>query len=216
MTAVLLAWLISLWLGCLPASAGEALEEEFSALKFAGGILAAYTLHEGGHMLAAAITGTSMSWEAGTYNQPLGFTENAQTDGAGVAVHSAGLIAQALSGEVILQTDRIDKNDDVIRGMMAWNIVNPIVYALDYFFIHRANQSEEGSFQGDIKGVEHYGNESLANGFALSMAAMAAFQGYRFLETQTWAPPWVQSETHHLSIAPLDSGGFVLGFHYHF
>ena len=216
MTAVVLVWLISLWLGCLPAAAGEASQEDFSALKFAGGILTAYAIHESGHLLAAAITGTDLTWDAGTYNQPLGFTENAQTDGAGLAVHSAGLIAQAVGGEVILQTDRIDKNNNFVRGMMAWNVINPIIYTFDYWFIHRANQSDKDTFQGDIKGVEHYSNESLANGFALSMAAIATFQGYRFLQTQTWAPEWIKSESHRLSIAPVDSGGFMLSYCYRF
>jgi hypothetical protein len=216
MTAVLLAGLISLWPGCWPAAAGDSFDGEFSALKFAGGVLTAYAVHESGHILAAAITGTELTWEAGTYNQPLGFTENAETDSAGLALHSAGLITQAISGEVILQTDRIDKNDDFVRGMMAWNIINPIIYTFDYWFIHRANQSAKGTFQGDIKGVEHYSNESLANGFALSMAAIAAFQGYRYLQTQSWAPEWVKSETHHLSIVPMDSGGFLLGYRYQF
>ena len=106
----------------------------------------------------------------------------------GFAVYSAGLIAQVATAEIILDVDRIDKNDAFVRGMMAWNIVNPILYALDYWVIRRSNKENDGTFQGDIEGVEHYSGEAAANTFAASMAAIAVFQGYRFLKTQDWAP----------------------------
>ena len=90
-----------------------------SVFKFAGGMASAFMVHEGAHFAVAKITGTHLSWEVGNYNQPIAFTENAKDDSDGVAVYSAGLVAQVLSSEVILDVDRIDKNDAFVRGMMA-------------------------------------------------------------------------------------------------
>ena len=154
-------------------------------LKFGTGMITAYALHETGHAVSAGLTGTDIEWGVGTYNQPLGFKENADNDTAGMIVHASGLVTQILSSEVILQSEAIDKNDSFVRGMMAWNIFNPILYALDYWVLRRTNQQYGNCYQGDIEGFEHYTNESSANIFAATMAGLAAYQGYRFIKTQT-------------------------------
>lgn len=164
------------------ASAAEKDITSSSVLKFSAGIVAAFSIHEGAHALVAELTDTDMDWEIGNYNQPIAFTEHANSDAKGAAINSAGLLSQAIGSEIILQSDKIDKNDAFVRGMMAWNIVNPILYALDYWFFHRSNKENGNTYQGDIQGVEHYTNEPTAHGFALSMTAVAAFQGYRFLK----------------------------------
>ncbi|MGD8787664.1 MAG: hypothetical protein PVJ60_09590 [Phycisphaerales bacterium] len=187
-----------------------------SVLKFSVGVVAAFSIHEGAHALVAELTDTHMDWELGNYNQPLGFTEHASNDTKGAAINSAGLLSQAIGSEIILQVDSIDKNDDFVRGMMAWNIVNPILYALDYWFLHISNQENGSGYQGDIQGIEHYANEPTAHAFALSMAAIAAFQGYRFLKTQSWAPDWLKGETHTLHFAPEPSGGFSITYRFTF
>ena len=127
------------------------------------------------------MTGTDIDREVGNYNQPIGFTEKAENDTDGIIVNSAGLVSQAIGSEIILQVDRIDKNGNFVRGMMTWNILNPIFYALDYWFIHISNDSTgDGGYQGDIKGIEHYSSQKSANVFAASMVAIAGIQGYRF------------------------------------
>ena len=198
------------------ASASEDGVTRNSALKFYAGIAVAFSIHESGHALVAELTDTDMNWEIGNYNQPFAFTENASSDGKGVAINSAGLLSQAIGGEIILRDDRIDKNDYFIRGMMAWNILNPISYALDYWFFHKTNQQNGNFYQGDISGVEYYADERTANGFALSMAAIAAFQGYRFLKTQTWVPDWLKGESHSVNFVSLTSGGVVMAYKFFF
>ncbi len=89
-----------------------------SLLKFGTGIISAYALHETGHVVAAALTDTDLDWGIGTYNQPLGFTERAKSDGAGMLVHASGLSTQIITSEIILQSDSIDKNDSNVRGKM--------------------------------------------------------------------------------------------------
>lgn len=194
------------------ANAGEEDITFTSILKFSAGIIAGFSIHEGGHALVASVTDTDMDWEWGDLNQPLEFTEDADSDSKGAAINSAGLISQAIGAEVILQVDKIDKNDAFVRGMMTWNIINPILYAMDYWFIHKTNNNDGDNYQGDIEGIERYTSERTADGFALTMLGVAAFQGYRFLKTQTWAPDWLKNESHSLNIEPMPSGGLVMTY----
>jgi len=207
-----------LFFGFMPSYAGAA-EDGLrlgSALKFSAGIVSAFLIHEGAHALVAGLTNTDMHWETGTLNQPIAFTENANTGSKGFAINSAGLISQAAGTEIILQVDKIDKNDAFVRGMMTWNILNPILYSLDYWIFHSTNKMNGNSYQGDLAGIERYTNKATADGFALSMSAIAVFQGYRFLKTQSWAPDWLKENSRSMSLAPLPSGGFIIGYKFDF
>ena len=211
------AWLvfIALWITWCPAvqahpNGGAEEPPTLSVLKFVTGMISAYALHETGHALAASLTDTDLEWGIGTYNQPLGFTESAQHNGDGMLVHSAGLLTQVLSSEVILRSDSIDKNDSFVRGMMVWNIINPIIYSLDYWFIKRTNKEEGLHYQGDLKGLEHYSNETTANGYATIMTGLAIYQGYRFLRMQKWAPDWIASDSARLNFQPAGGNGAAL------
>lgn len=184
-----------------------------SLAKFTTGIITAYALHETGHAVAASLTDTHIEWGVGTYNQPLGFTEWAENDTDGMILHSAGLVTQMITSETILQSDSIDKNDSFVRGMMAWNIFNPIVYALDYWFFRRTNQQHGNHYQGDIQGFEHYSSEKEANLFAATVTALTAYQGYRFIKTQTWAPDWIKHNRVRFSCEPAAGAGVQLMMH---
>ena len=78
------------------------------------------------------------------------------------------------------------------------------------------NRMNGNSYQGDLAGIERYSNKAAADGFALSMSAIAVFQGYRFLKTQSWAPDWLRENSHGMSLAPLPSGGFIMGYKFDF
>jgi hypothetical protein len=196
--------------------AGEESIRASSVVKFTAGVITAFSIHEGSHALVAGLTGTDMDWEIGNYNQPIGFTEHANNNFKGFSINAAGLLSQAAAAEIILQVDKIDKNDAFVRGMMAWNIVNPMLYTLDYWFFRISNKEKGYAYQGDIQGIEHYCGEPCAHGFALSMVAIAAFQGYRFVKTQPWAPAWIKGKAHNLTIAPLTSGGIAMSYSYAF
>jgi hypothetical protein len=92
-------------------------------------VVSAFAFHKGAHFAAGQLTGTHLDWSVGTLNQPIEFSENTKDDSDGLIVYSAGLAAQVASSELILNVDSIDKNDAFVRGMMAWNIFNPITYA---------------------------------------------------------------------------------------
>ncbi len=216
-TVLLLLFVVGVYTFSISAMAHADDESAFaSVLKFTAGVASSALIHEGSHALVAGITGTSMTWEAGTYNQPIGFTDHATSNSKGVAIYSAGLLSQALGGEIILGVDRIDKNDSFIRGMMAWNIVNPILYSLDYWVFRNSNKTSGTAYQGDLQGIEHYSSKSTANAFAVSITVLAAYQGYRFLKTQTWAPDWLKGETHRLGLSPLPAGGLMMTYHFRF
>jgi hypothetical protein len=201
-----------------PTQASGAEDESwpFSLLKFTGGLASAALIHEGAHALTAWATNTELIWEAGTYNQPIGFTDHAGSKSKGVAIYSSGLLSQAIGGEVILRWDRIDKNDNFVRGMMTWDVVNPVLYSLDYWFFHRTNKKDGNSYQGDLQGIEHYSNQRTANVFAASLSAIALYQGYRFLKTQDWAPNCLKGEAHWLGFRPLYPGGLIMTYHFTF
>ncbi len=205
--------ILMLFMACIGSAQAHENKQEIlslSLLKFATGMVSAYALHETGHALAANLTGTKLKWGLGTYNQPLGFTEYADNDNSGLLVHGAGLTTQILGSEIILQSDSIDKNDSFVRGMMLWNIINPVIYALDYWVIKKTNFEEGHHHQGDIKGFEHYTNAPTANGFTALMAGMAIFQGYRFAKTQDWAPDWMDKNKVQLNFQSRGSNGAVL------
>lgn len=187
-----------------------------SVAKFAAGIASSMLLHEGAHAVVAVATNTHMSWEAGNYNQPIGFTEDVDSDAEGVALYSAGLLTQLGASEVILQVDKINKNDAFVRGMMAWNVLNPILYSLDYWVFRISNKNGGPSYQGDLQGIEHFSSEATAQGFAIGITAIAAFQGYRFLKTQDWAPEWLKGTPDNVTLAPMRSGGAFLAWHCRF
>ena len=187
-----------------------------SVAKFTTGILSAYALHEVGHWAAAELTGTDIDFGAGRYNQPIGFTEHAENDTDGMIVHGSGLVTQVLVSEVILQSNSIDKNDSLARGMMFWNIFNPIVYALDYWLLRRTNKENDTSYQGDIEGFENYSSQGSANVFAGVMVMAAAFQGYRYAKTQDWAPDWIKSEAVQFTCQPTAGLGAALSIHVKF
>ena len=183
-----------------------------SILKFSAGIITAFSIHEGGHALVGRTTNTDMNWRRGDINQPLKFTEDTDSDSKGAAINAAGLISQAIAGELILRAEDIDKNDAFVRGMMAWNILNPIMYAMDYWFFHKTNSNDGDSYEGDLAGVERYTSTPTAHGFALCMAGLAALQANRFLQTQSWAPDWLKTKSRRVNFRPFPSGGIAITY----
>ena len=206
----LLATCLLLLVWSWPAFAADGEITVSAVAKFTLGMLSSAAVHEAAHALVATATGTNTSWKFGNYNQPLAFTENANSDGKGVALHASGLAAQIVGSEVILDVKSINKNDAFVRGMMTWNVLNPILYSLDYWVFRFSNQQNGSSYQGDLQGIEHYSNRSTAQGFAIGFTALSAFQGYRFLKTQDWAPNWLKSATDNVNVQPLRSGGAML------
>lgn len=147
--------------------------------KFIGGMTTAYMIHEGGHYLAAEITDTDIEERWFENGQIVLLYMNTKSDSDGLYINSAGLIAQAMCSEIILDT-KLDKENPFVQGMMFWNILNPIMYAADYWWIHRSHYIDENGFQGDLHGIEYYSDKKTANIFAGTMVLLALWHGYRF------------------------------------
>ena len=179
-------------------------------------MVTAFSLHEGGHELAALCTDTEMEWEVGTYNQPLLFLEDSDNHTDGFILNSAGFIVQAVSAETILQVDRINKNDAFVRGMMTWNLINPVLYALDYWIFHFTSKTSGNGYQGDLQGLEYYSDKTTADIVAAAITVIALFQGYRYIKTQSWVPAWWPGKTQDLELMPLSSGGVLLKYRFRF
>ncbi|MFQ5559978.1 MAG: hypothetical protein ACE5FU_05250 [Nitrospinota bacterium] len=186
-----------------------------STFSFASGVVFAYGVHELGHLGAAWATDSYIKFEAGTYNQPIGFTEDVDSDSDGMILNASGLVTQAVGSEVILQTDRINKNSNFVRGIMAWNILNPISYAIDFWFIRRSNKKFKNSYQGDIQGIEFYAGKRSANSFSVGIIAISLVQGFRFLQTQEWMKDLVGDSGeafNNFHLRPLNQGGVLLSY----
>jgi len=156
------------------------------AFKFSGGMVSSYMIHEAGHYFAAGVTDTDIDarWFEG--NQIVLLYMEPESDGDGLYITSAGLVAQAMCSEVILDTN-VNKESPFVQGMMFWNVLNPIMYAADYWWIKRTNKIEDNQFQGDISGIEYYSNKKTANIFAGTMVLLAIWHGYRFYKKEdTW------------------------------
>ena len=218
MKRIAVSLIITVFLVCYSrfALCEEIYNDSFSILKFTGGIISGFLIHEGGHALTATLADTKMDWEMGNYNQPIAFTEYSDSNDAGFLINSAGLTTQAICSEVILRADSIDKNNDYFRGMMAWNIINPILYAFDYWFINSTNQIYGDSYQGDLSGIEYYSNDTIANVFTALYVAIAISQGYRFLKKQSWSPEWMRKKDSNLYFYPSPKGGVRLSFQMRF
>lgn len=187
-----------------------------SFLKFTSGIITAFMIHESAHAFTADLNDIDLEWHTGIYNQPIGFKMKSDisdiSDSDGRSLYSSGLISQIIGSEVILRSKNTDKNSAYIRGIMAWNIINPILYSLDYWFIGHANKEAGDRFHGDIAGIERYSSDSTADVFAFAMAGLALYQGSRYLKTQTWASDWFEGESHRLSFGPQPSGKIGLNY----
>lgn len=212
----LLVIVIFLFVSCVDIKIrAEGFDEEVMGeiIKFSGGVVTSYLIHEGGHFLAGKVTNTSMDFNIGGNNQFMSFTEHSESRSKGLLISVSGLLIHPVSSEIILQTKGINKNDNFVRGMMFWNVCNPIMYSLDYWVIHRTNSmgGKNSNYAGDISGIEYYSDRGSANGFAIGISALALFQGYRFLKTQDWAPDWLKTEN-KINLAPLPSGGFIIGY----
>lgn len=164
----------------------EANDDLKNTSKFLAGVVTAYAIHETGHGVTAFATGTNMDWKFndGRDSSIISFREYSKNDLTGLFVDSAGIITELAVTEYILRSKTINKTDPFIKGMVFWNTANPIIYALDYWFIHKINRTDGGVFLGDIKGIEYHSNSEFANIFAAASAAIAINQIYRYIKSE--------------------------------
>jgi len=153
-------------------------------VKFAGGALTSYMIHEGGHYFAAEVTNNDMEWEFMKDGQLISFYSNPESDHDGLYINSAGLVSQAIMSEIIIDS-KLNNDDFFVRGMMFWNVLNPIMYAVDYWWLKRTNEIKDNTYFGDLAGIEYYSDKKTANIFAGTMVLLALWHGHRFCSEET-------------------------------
>jgi hypothetical protein len=174
-------------------------------IKFMGGWVTAYALHEGSHAVAGAVTGTDLDWKFADGDLRYSFSTTDAIDGK--LICSSGLMGQLIASEFVLQNEKIDRSKPFVQGFMFWNIANPVLYSLDYFFLHRNNREYENGFSGDIQGMEYYGGKQEARIFAGSMITLSLINAYR------WYKP--ESKLNSLYFTPVP-GGAEFGYRIEF
>lgn len=179
-------------------------------LNFAAGMATAYAIHETGHLVAGKLTHTDMHFKSFENGQFISFDMQPNSDSDGLWVATAGLNAQLLCSEAILRSRSLDRHDPFVRGMMTWNVINPVLYSLDYWFLRKWNQTGDGYDRGDIQCVEHYSNKRDADLFALSVSLLALYDGYRFLKPQNY------NDKCRFYLSALPEGGVELGWRIEF
>lgn len=83
---------------------------------------AGFLNHEAGHHLAATLLQDDLGWYGASWK--------CQADCNAASIAHSGLLAQALSSEVLLTSSAIPKKNPFVAGWLVWNISNPIVYTL--------------------------------------------------------------------------------------
>lgn len=78
--------------------------------------------HEAGHHLAATVLQDDIGWSGESWR--------CQGECEAAAIARYGLIGQALSSEILLNSPAIPKNHPFVAGWLAWNIANPVLYTL--------------------------------------------------------------------------------------
>lgn len=163
------------------------------ALEFTSGIATSYAIHEAGHQIAANGVGMDLDWKFNENNQIVAFEYNQvkNSDYNISIVNSAGLITQQLSSEFIISQEIKTKFHD---GIMFWNTINPILYSIDHFFLHKTNHYKDGNPYGDIACIEKHSGKKTADAFALIMITLSSFNLQRYID--------MDSERYSFSIGP--------------
>ncbi len=100
----------------------------FDYLKFALGVGSGYVIHEAAHQAVAEVNGTPFKWKNGFGSAWV--ISNNTSDRERYELASAGLVSQVLSTEIILNTKYIPKDNEYVIGMLAFNIVNALLYVV--------------------------------------------------------------------------------------
>ncbi len=106
----------------------------FDYLKFALGVGSGYVIHEAAHQAVAEVNGTPFKWQKGFGSTWV--TSNNTSNSERYELASAGLASQVLSTEIILNTKDIPKDNEYVIGLLAFNVINALLYAVDDGILH--------------------------------------------------------------------------------
>ena len=119
----------------------------FDYLKFAAGVGTGYIIHELSHQAVADIVHTDLSWVGFGNNWII---SNDTSKEKRVSIAGAGLASQIISTEILLNS-KIEKSNEYVIGILAFNIINALAYPI----MDKRDNSKIGN--GDIEMMDKAG-----------------------------------------------------------
>lgn len=137
-------------------------------LRFGGGLLTGFVIHEAGHVIAMEAKGRDWRWEG---SGSLHFRYEGESD---TCIQMAGLMAGALSSEAILLIPR-EKREAYLNGVLMFNVLNGFCYPV---FRHTG---------GDFKSLSH-GERWTWGSIFVAHSLLTSYRIYRagHLNFRTW------------------------------
>lgn len=198
-------------IGVRMASADDFINGFDDCLEAMAGVFSGYILHEGGHFFMGKLTNTDMDWHLNNWRNPITYTEYADNPRDAALVHASGIVTSLTASEIILRSESIDKRRPYVMGMMFYNVVNPILYAIDYKLLNRWNYRDSDGCHGDLECIENYTGHTKGNVFAYGTAFIAAIQGWRYIDALTNnRDRWYLRDDMRLNLLPVRNGGGML------
>lgn len=133
------------------------------------GWCAGFVGHELGHQFVATIENVDMTWRR---NSPIEWW--AQTDSKTRLRNIAlgGFASEILGSEIVLEWDKIPKDNSFVIGYLLWNITNPILYTIK-------NETRKRGY-ADLKTIDQCGFKSEYVEMAIVVhALLSAYRLYK-------------------------------------
>ena len=144
---------------------------------YSSGWLAGFLSHELGHVGAAKLMGVKTKC-SNILDPRLNHHSNSNRKLR--IIDSGGFDAEIISSEIILGIDAIPKNNPFFIGWLAFDVVNPIYYAL-------IDKAQSG--HGDMESFRRNGVNT--NFVKIAMLAHSALSVYRFFEKPSSFTPYI-------------------------
>ncbi len=115
-------------LGLLPISCGTITPKNIA--KFSAGAVTGGVIHENAHYITAETQGMNPGWNSKNPTEVEYRAYEDKNNNKKRIVDSAGIVAQTLATEIILNINEIPKNDSYTLGLLAFTIGDNIRYGL--------------------------------------------------------------------------------------
>lgn len=148
--------------------------------KFFGGGVTGLGIHEGSHYIAANTQGMKPKYRLDNPTEIKYDEYEDKKDSQKRLVSSAGLVGQIIATEVILNTEKIPKDDSYVLGILAFTIGNNLRYGL--FPNLRGKEKRDIEEKSDIERLDKVGIKKEYAQTAL--IAHSAFSIYRLMKNK--------------------------------
>lgn len=150
----------------------------FDYLKFTAGVGSGYVIHELSHQAVADFTHTDLQWKDYFGNRWEISNNTAREKRAIIA--GAGLASQIMSTEIILNS-QIEKSNEYVLGILAFNIVNALMYPI----LDQNDTSKIGN--GDVEMMDKAGlDRDYVTAFLVIHSLYSIYRVYHKTDVPVW------------------------------